>query len=372
MSRTIVQTTAEDELVRSTGYLKLRSSEGPSGQERAPVQAAPPADYEYSAFLPTYDHDIKYPALVPFEHLDPGHAALSDSAPRSFLEGAKENRLTPKFGSEISGVQLSQLDARAKSQLALYVAQRGVVVFRDQDFVDQSPKWQIEEWGATFGRNHIHPTSGQPKDHPELHLVYNDGKRTDQLSERYRDRLTTSGWHSDVTYESQPPGLTTLFLYATPETGGDTAYVSQVEAYNRLSPSFREYLETLSVVHSAQEQADFSLKKKGVVRRDPIENTHPLVRRHPVTGDKALFVNKGFSRRIVGLKTEESDAILNLLYAHIAQGSDFQVRAQWKPRSVVLWDNRVTAHSANVDYDPSVDGFRHGARITPQAEKPTL
>jgi sulfonate dioxygenase len=87
------------------------------------------------------------------------------------------------------------------------------------------------------------------------------------------------------------------------------------EAYNRLSPSFREYLETLSVVHSGVEQAEYSRRgnRGGTVRREPVENVHPLVRRHPVTGQKALFVNKQFSRRIVGLKYEESEAILNLL-----------------------------------------------------------
>jgi sulfonate dioxygenase len=90
---------------------------------------------------------------------------------------------------------------------------------------------------------------------------------------------------------------------------------SVVEAYNRLSPSFQAYLETLSVVHSGVEQAEYSRRgnRGGVVKREPVENVHPLVRRHPVTGEKALFVNKQFSRRIVGLRTEESDAILNLL-----------------------------------------------------------
>lgn len=166
----------------------------------------------------------------------------------------------------------------------------------------------------TFGRLHVHPTSGQPKDYPEFHLVYHDGNSSSKL-EYNANRLTATGWHSDVTYELQPPGLTTLFLYESPDSGGDTAYVSQVEAYKRLSPSFREYLETLSVVHSGVAQAEFSRagNRGGVVKREPVENVHPLVRRHPVTGDKALFVNKQFSRRIVGLKTEESDAILNLL-----------------------------------------------------------
>jgi sulfonate dioxygenase len=186
---------------------------------------------------------------------------------------------------------------------------------------------------STFGRLHIHPTSGQPKDYPEFHLVYRDAKpKNDWVYDI--QKLSSTVWHSDVTYEQQPPGLTTLFLYDTPGSGGDTGYVSQVgeqscwpwhaistyadyipEAYNRLSPSLRAYLETLSVVHSGVEQAEYSRRgnRGGVVKREPVENVHPLVRRHPVTGEKALFVNKQFSRRIVGLRTEESDAILNLL-----------------------------------------------------------
>lgn len=153
--------------------------------------------------------------------------------------------------------------------------------------------------------------------------------------------VTSTGWHSDVTYELQPPGLTALFLYNNPESGGDTGYVSQVEAYNRLSPSFAAYLETLSAVHSGVAQADFSRNggRGGVVKREPVENVHPIVRRHPVTGEKALFVNKGFVRSIVGLKAAESDNILNFLFNHIAQGHDFQVRAVWKPKTVVLWDS---------------------------------
>jgi sulfonate dioxygenase len=179
----------------------------------------------------------------------------------------------------------------------------------------------------TFGRLHIHPTSGAPEGILEYHLVYRDGEQGKAPS----TKLSSKQWHSDVTYEQQPPGLTTLLLFDTPPSGGDTAYVSQVgesyasphvdlaltftfvEAYNRLSPSFREYLETLSVVHSGYEQAEHSRSLGGVVRREPVSNIHPLIRRHPVTGDKALFVNPGFSRRIVGLKDEESDAILNLL-----------------------------------------------------------
>ncbi|KAK8853050.1 hypothetical protein IAR55_003751 [Kwoniella newhampshirensis] len=358
--------------------LRPESPEGPEQSQRpqqttSAVKANKDKDdeYPYAWALPTFDNKT-YPPLTEFKHKDPGLEALKHENPREFLEGAQVSSLTPKFGSDVSGVQLHKLDPRGKQQLARFVAERGLVVFREQDFQDQSPEWMLNEWGSFFGRLHIHPTSGHPADRPEFHLVYRDMSKS--LNYEFTDRFSSSVWHSDVTYEEQPPGLTTLFLFDSPESGGDTAYVSQVEAYNRLSPSFRAYLETLSVVHSGVEQANFSRagNRGGTVRREPVENVHPLVRTHPVTGHKALFVNKQFSRRIVGLKVEESDAILNLLYDHLAKGVDFQTRVKWTPRAVVLWDNRITAHSAIVDFDSAQDGRRHGARITPQAERPFL
>ena len=297
-------------LEQEASTLNLRAQSPDVGSK-----GTPGADYKYKRFLPFFDQGYKLGPLAPFKHVDPGHRALNDPNPRSFLDTAVVDNLTPKFGSEVSGIQLSRLDDHAKAQLALYVAQRGIVVFRDQDFVDQSPEWQLRTWGETFGRLHIHPTSGQPKDYPEFHLVYKDALPNSGFFNYKSNSITTTGFHSDVTYEQQPPGLTTLFLYETPLSGGDTLYVSQVEAYNRLSPSFQAYLETLQVVHSGVEQANFSRagNRGGVVKREPVENVHPLVRRHPVTGEKALFVNKQFSRSIVGLKAEESDAILNFL-----------------------------------------------------------
>ena len=188
----------------------------------------PGPGYKYARFLPHYDPNFKLPPLEPFEHIDPGHAALNDPNPRSFLDSAKVQNITPKFGSEVSGIQLSQLDSHGKSQLALYVAQRGVVIFRDQDFIDQPPEWQLNEWGKTFGRLHVHPTSGQPKEFPEYHLIYRDHDPNTSFLQYESDTLSLQQWHSDITYEQQPPGITTLFLYQSPESGGDTAYVNQV------------------------------------------------------------------------------------------------------------------------------------------------
>ena len=122
------------------------------------------------------------------------------------------------------------------------------------------------------------------------------------------ESITSTLWHSDVSYELQPPGLTTFFLLAQPQTGGDTLFTSQVAALKRLSPQYVAFLRTLKAVHSGVQQAEFSRtgRRGGTVRREPVENVHPLVRKHPVTGEEALYVNRQFTRRIVDLKREES------------------------------------------------------------------
>ncbi|KAI0793277.1 TauD-domain-containing protein [Abortiporus biennis] len=327
-------------------------------------------NYRYSHLLPVFPHDEHYPPLTPFDHVDPGARALNHANPRAFLDGATSVLdITPSLGTEVRGVNLAELDSDARDEVALLVARRGLVVFRDQqDFIDRGPDFYLQ-WGRHFGRLHIHPTSGHPEGYPELHLVYRDANSTFNFE---RDEyLTSTVWHSDVSYELQPPGLTTLFLLAQPPTGGDTLFTSQVSALKKLSPQFVAFLKTLKAVHSGIEQADFSRsgKRGGVVRRDPVENVHPVVRKHPVTGEEALYVNRQFTRRIVGLKREESDAILKLLYDHIDKSADNQARIKWSPNTVVLWDNRVTAHSAILDFVDTKER-RHGARITPQGERP--
>lgn len=179
-------------------------------------------------------------------------------------------------------------------------------MFRDQqEFIDNGPEFYLS-WGRYFGRLHIHPTSGHPANYPELHLVYRDEHTTYNFERE--ERLTSTSWHSDVSYELQPPGLTTFFLLSQPESGGDTIFTSQVSTFKRLSPQFQAFLRTLKVVHSGVEQADYSRRgnRGGVVRREPVENIHPVVRKHPITGEEALYVNRQFTRRIVGLKREES------------------------------------------------------------------
>ncbi|KAL4874390.1 hypothetical protein BJY04DRAFT_226086 [Aspergillus karnatakaensis] len=319
----------------------------------------------YPHYLPIWDHSEKYPPLEPFTHVDPGLSA--DPSFKDLLpEGTKITKLTPTIGSEVTGIQLSSLTKAGKDQLALLVAQRKVVAFRDQDLAD-IPIAQALSFGGHFGRHHIHPTSGAPEGYPQIHLVHRNASNGEQDA-FFADRNSSVQWHSDVSYEQQPPGTTFLYIFDGPEVGGDTAFVDQVEAYRRLSPALKERLHGLKARHSGVEQAEFSIKRGGVVRREPVINEHPLVRTHPVTGEKALYVNGGFTRSIVGLKKEESDALLAFLIAHVGRGIDYQARVKWAPKTVVVWDNRVTAHSAIVDW---VTGERrHLARITPQAERP--
>lgn len=321
---------------------------------------------KYPHYLPVWDNEKgqKLPPWEPFTHVE--HGKDADPTFPNLLKNATVNDLTANTGAEVHGVQLSQLTNAQKDELALFVAKKKVVAFRNQDFADIPIKDALEI-GGYFGRHHIHPTSGAPEGYPEVHLVHR-GTDDTSVSDFFEERTNSVAWHSDVTYEKQPPGTTFLYILDGPEAGGDTLFANQAAAYQRLSPEFRKRLHGLKVVHSAVEQAESSKLRGGIVRRDPVTSIHPLVRTHPATGEKALFVNPQFSRRIVGFKKEESEYLLNFLYDHIAKGQDFQVRVKWAPGTVVVWDNRVTAHSALLDWD---DGARrHVARITPQAEPP--
>ncbi|KAL4919515.1 hypothetical protein BDW62DRAFT_209728 [Aspergillus aurantiobrunneus] len=320
----------------------------------------------YPHYLPTWDPSEKYPPLTPFTHTDPGLTA-SPSFPDLLPPGSSIQHLTPTIGTEITGIQLSSLSPAGKDQLALLTAQRKVLVFRDQDFADL-PIPDALTFASHFGRHHIHPTSGVAETHPEVHIVHRYAKDTGGLEPLLALKNTSASWHSDVTYEAQPPGTTILYVLDSPAVGGDTAFANQAEAYRRLSPAIQQRLHGLRGVHTDVDQAEYARRTGGVVRREPVSNEHPLVRTHPVTGEKALYVNGGFMRGIVGLKAEESEALMAFLLNHVSKGIDFQVRVRWAPRTVVIWDNRVTAHSAIFDWDAGER--RHLARLTLQAERP--
>lgn len=182
--------------------------------------------------------------------------------------------ITSSIGAEVKGVQLSQLSDKGKDELALFVAQKKVVAFRNQDLAEL-PIDQALDFGRYFGRLHIHPTSGAPKGYPEVHLVHRGAGDT-SFQTALLDRTSSVAWHSDITYENQPPGTTFLYALEVPPAGGDTLFVNQVKAFERLSPAFRERLMGLKAVHSGFEQVESAVKKGGAFRRDPVASIHPV------------------------------------------------------------------------------------------------
>ncbi|KAI1819838.1 hypothetical protein F4861DRAFT_108426 [Xylaria intraflava] len=320
---------------------------------------------QYPHYLPTWDPTQKLPPLEPFEHYEHGKDA-DTSFPDLLPAGTEVNDLTPTIGTEVRGVQLSSLSDAGKDQLARFVAERKVVAFRNQDFKELSIPDALK-WGGYFGRHHVHPTSGAPLGYPEVHIVHR-GAGDNKADNYFANRVSSVAWHTDVSYEQQPPGTTFLYILDKPKTGGDTLFCNTVEAYERLSPLFKEKLHGLKANHSGFEQVAVARNRGSTNRREPVINAHPIVRTHPATGEKALYVNPQFTRNIVGMKEEESDAILKFLYNHIAFGADFQARVSWEEGTVVVWDNRVTQHTALLDW--KTGQRRHLARITPQAERP--
>ncbi|KAI0879095.1 hypothetical protein GGS24DRAFT_515243 [Hypoxylon argillaceum] len=362
MAPSVAETTPSAAQLNSIAERKLKSA----------FDAAQHTTYAYTKYLPVYDQETKFPKTEPFDFVDRGLAA--DTAKPHLLglndPDVKITKLTPRIGTEISGLQLSELSDAQKDELALLIAERGVVVFRGQDFKDIGVERQ-KEFGRYFGRLHVHPVGAHVDGAIEFHNIYLGPDNLYRLQFQ-SDSLSATGYHSDVSYEHQPPGITLLTLLAVPETGGDTAWVSQVAAYERLSEPIKKLLEGLRAEHSGFPQAEHARRDGKFVRREPVKSEHPIVRVHPVTGEKALFVNPGFTKRVVGLKREESDAILQLLFRHISGSQDLQVRVKWDDRTVSLWDNRVTAHTAISDYDvrQEAEGLRHGFRITTLGESP--
>ncbi|KAJ7066934.1 hypothetical protein C8F01DRAFT_1341068 [Mycena amicta] len=335
--------------------------------------------YRYAHLLQTWSTQ-KYPPLQPFDHVDAGSRALKHSDPRSFLDGAncKVTETTPEFGSEVRGLNLATLSPDQKDQLALEVARRGVVVFREQqDFIDRGPAFYTD-FGRHFGPL-AYPPAGRPPRGVSRHSILDANSRFN-----VQQSITTTVWHSDCSFELQPAGLTAFWLLSQPPTGGDTLYASQVLNLRSLSPTMVSFLRTLKATHSAF--GTMRSKAAGGPRREHIETVHPVVRRHPVTNDEALYVNAQMTKNIVGMKKEESDMLLNFLYDHVAKSTDHQIRVKWEPMTVVIWDNRVTcacfsttriaigltveiAHTATSDYG-HLKSRRHGARISAQSERP--
>jgi taurine dioxygenase len=258
---------------------------------------------------------------------------------------------TPSIGAQISGIDLTQpLGEATIDELERALAAHQVIFFRDQRLDFESHK----RFGRRFGELIIHSGVAGLPEHPQIVAIHADA------SSKY---IAGENWHSDLTCNAEPPMGSILYLHTIPESGGDTLFASMYAAYDALSPRMKTYLQDLTAVHDGEHV--YRPIVNDPTRQYPCSN-HPIVRTHPVTGRKSLFVNPSYTLHINGIPKAESDAILSFLYQHCAN-PNFQMRFQWQPHSVAFWDNRCTQHLAVWDYFPQV---RSGYRVTIKGEKP--
>ncbi|KAL9000127.1 MAG: hypothetical protein Q9169_001202 [Polycauliona sp. 2 TL-2023] len=328
---------------------------------RTPTE--PPDEYYEHEDLRPFFPDVHWDPLAEVPYHDKG--IHGDPQFRHLLASASDVvDYNPKIGTEIHGVNLAKLTDTQKNDLARLISVRGVVFFRGQTDLDIGAQRQL---GAYFGKLHKHATTSIPRRAglEDVHVVFTDSTAKDQRAVFSPNFL----WHSDVTYEVQPPSYTSLKVLSGPPRGGggDTLWSSQYGAYDLLSRPMQQYLEGLSALHSAHMQSIGSRAAGRPVRRDPIVTEHPLIRTHPVTGWKSLFFNPGFVIGIVGIPKAESEAIIRYLNEIMSTTQEIHVRFQWQKNDVAFWDNRICNHSASYGF---TGHRRHAVRVASQAERP--
>lgn len=263
---------------------------------------------------------------------DRGHFA--DPEKKALFSVAEPVQLTESIGTLLKGGQLSQFNEKQLDELALLVAERGVVFFQDQDMTVEQ---QVEKFGH-FGILDKHPMM---KDKAYAVITGNtDNTRRDLNYSPWPH----GDWHSDTSFEIHPPSFSMLRMEEHPPVGGDTAWVSAYGLYDELSDSMKKFLEGLHAVHTSRLQYETILDLWGVgPSRAPVDTHHPAVRTHPVTGLKALNYNGGFCTGFAELNKLESDKLIDFLQLHIHMADDHLVRFKWAPGSIAMWDNRLVS-----------------------------
>ena len=263
--------------------------------------------------------------------------------------------LTPTIGAEIFGVDLGgEISNQQHDAIHEALMRHVVIFFRDQKMTPE----QHKAFGRRFGKLHLHPASPNLLEgHLEILLI--------QANEKSK-RVAGEVWHSDVSCDPEPPMGSILYMHETPANGGgDTMFANMYTAFETLSAPMQRFLEGLNAVHDGEHvyRGRYGWNDSG---KTYPRSVHPVVRTHPETGRKALFVNRGFTTAIEGLNRDESDALLEMLYDH-AETPEYQCRFKWQPGSVAFWDNRAAMHHAMWDYFPH---SRRAHRVTICGDKP--
>lgn len=264
----------------------------------------------------------------------------------------------PNLGAVITNVDLSNdiNDEELKGIIdAFYKYQ--VLFFQNQSEI--SPKNHIK-LGRCFGDLHIHPAAPKMKNYPQIFEINTD--KNSKIANGAED------FHSDVSCDIEPPLGTMLQLHILPECGGDTMFANMYMAYEALSNPMQKFLSDLKASHESEHfyRGRYKTESNGESKTEYPSAIHPIIRTHPETGKKAIFVNKFFTTRIVGLEPQESKFILDFLFSHIEK-TEFQIRYRWNKNDMAFWDNRCTIHKAIWDYFPHE---RKGRRVTIKGDKP--
>ncbi len=262
--------------------------------------------------------------------------------------------LTGALGAEVEGVQLRDLDDETFDELHDAWLEHKVLFFRDQELTRD----EHVAYGGRWGSLEQHPFTPNEAEHPQIVVL-------DSTPEQF---YAAEHWHSDVTWRACPSLGSILRGIVIPPVGGDTCWANMELAYEQLPDPVKEQIEGKFAVHSfvkvfGRRLSDEDREQK---RREFPDQLHPVVRTHPETGKRSLYVNAPFTMHIEGMEPEESEHVLHVLYRQ-ASVPQFQCRFRWQPGSVAQWDNRCTQHYAVPDF---AGQHRRMERVTVEGDRP--
>ena len=284
-------------------------------------------------------------------------------------------RLGPALGVEIRGVDLSAtIDADVFREIReTWLKHNGLAVIRDQHLTPEQQLAFSRNFGPLFGEADQFQKSVHKyllPGHPGIYRVSN--KRVDGAP--LGRAKAGNYWHSDVSFRRHPASASLLLAMELPPCGGDTMFADMYRAYETLSDAMKSLLQDLQAVHDFAKAAGGS----GTYAADQLESddfdganrsSHPVVITHPETGRKALFVNPGFTARLVGFEPAESEMLLGFLFDHAIR-PEFVYRHRWSPNDLLIWDNRSLMHYAVVDYEGVGDRYLHRTTVIAEAPQP--
>jgi len=272
--------------------------------------------------------------------------------------------LGPVLGAEVSGVDLREpLDGEVVAAIHAALLTHKVLVFRDQD-IDYA---QHIAFGRCFGELESHPVMAHVPGFPEiLHIEPGDTEPVTQAT--LPAPRPENKWHADVTFREQPSMAGILRARTLPALGGDTLFADTEAVLADLPKDLRQRLSHLKAEHDILRiyGPRVSESRRADLRRRFPAQAHPVVRTHPETGAKSLFVNHEFTTRILGVDPAESAELLTFLTDRV-KAPEYQLRLRWRPNTVVFWDNRCTQHYPILDYWPSE---RVMERVTVRGDRP--